>query len=330
MFFPLLSVLLACGVVSDETPATPPSGRTLLLGAYAAARDAYGVGLVPAFIASWKARTGETITVSESYQASGAQARAVKEGLEADVVALSLELDVRTLVEAGLVKDDWNAGPTQGMASHSIVVIAVRPGNPKGIRGWEDLKRPDVEVLTPNVRTSGGAMWNVLGLWGGARRAGHDGLDLLTGVLKRVRVMDKSGRDSIVTFENGVGDAAITYEHEIITAQQQGRQMDAVIPPSTLRIDNPIAIVDTYASQHGNLDLAVAFVDFVRSEEGQRTLVEYGLRSFNPAWNPPNQAQPADLFTITDLGGWSRVKKEVFDTGAVYDQALQAAQLQPL
>jgi sulfate transport system substrate-binding protein len=318
-----LILLLACG--QNERSSSGPEGptRTLTLAAYAAARDAYGGALLPAFAERWRARTGEVLVFAESYQASGAQARAVRDGLEADVVALSLDPDVALLAETGLVTHDWRAGPTRGIASESLVVIAVRPGNPHAIRSWTDLGRPELELLTPNVRTSGGAMWNVLAVWGAACRAGQDGTAALSGVLSRVSVMDKSGRDSLVTFERGVGDAAITYEHEVLVARRAGKAMDYVIPPSTLRIESPIAVVDVYAERHGNAEVARAFVEFVLGDEGQRLLVETGLRSTRILDGLP---EPADLFTVADLGGWAEVQAAVFAKDAAYDRALADAQ----
>lgn len=333
----LLPLLLACSTpepAPEAASAPAAKARTLTLAAYTTPREAYGEAILPAFAKHWLEKTGETVTFEASYQGSGAQARAVKEGLEADVVALSLEPDVQLLVDAGLIQPTWKAGATAGMVTRSIAVIAVRPGNPKKITDWPDLARPDVEVLTPNVRTSGGAMWNVLGIWGAATR-GHAGVaagdvagaeKLLSGVLGRVSVMDKGARESIVNFEKGVGDAAITYENEVLVAKQAGQAMDYVVPGSTIRIDNPIAVVDSYAEKHGNQDLAREFVSFTLNAESQRAFAKYGLRPVDPAAQPADLPTPADLFTIDDLGGWAGAKSAVFADGAAYDRALAAAQ----
>lgn len=334
----LLTLLLACGAPSTPSaePAAPaaPKERTLTLAAYTTPREAYGEAILPAFAKHWKEKTGEDVKFEASYQGSGAQARAVKEGLAADVVALSLEPDVQVLVDAGLVAPTWKEGPSNGMVTRSIAVIAVRKDNPKKIQDWSDLSRADVEVLTPNVRTSGGAMWNVLAIWGAAVR-GHAGNKegdvagaekLLSGVLGRVSVMDKGARESIVNFEKGVGDAAITYENEVLVAQREGQAMDYVVPPSTIRIDNPIAVVDAYAKKHGNEDLAQAFVEFCLTPESQAAYAQYGLRPVDAAAQSPALPQPADLFTIDTLGGWAKVKADIFAEGAAYDRAQQAAQ----
>lgn len=325
----LLSLLFAaCAPAPSGDPPAATRTRKLTLAAYTTPREAYAE-LLPAFAAAWKGKTGEEVRFEESYQGSGAQARAVKEGFEADVVALSLDPDVKVLEDAGLVTHDWRAVAHGGIVTTSLAVIAVRPGNPKGIRDWPDLARADVEVLTPNVRTSGGAMWNVLAIWGAGTR-GHAGIlagddagatGLLRGVLARVSVMDKGARESVVTFEKGVGDAAITYENEVLVARGEGRAMDYVVPPSTIVIENPVAVVDAYASKNGNQDLAAGFVAFLHTPDAQATFARHGLRAVDPGAAPTGLPQPADAFTIRDLGGWSAVKREVFDAGGVYDQA---------
>lgn len=332
-----LSLLLACSNPEPAGPdaATPAAARTrtLTLAAYTTPREAYGKAILPAFAAHWKQKTGEDVKFEESYQGSGAQARAVKEGFEADVVALSLDPDVKVLEDAGLITHDWRAGEHGGIVTDSLAVIAVRPGNPKKLADWPDLARADVEVLTPNVRTSGGAMWNVLAIWGAGVR-GHAGVTagdeagataLLRGVLARVSVMDKGARESIVNFEKGVGDAAITYENEVLVAKKEGQAMDYVVPPSTILIENPVAVVDAYAKKHGNEDIATAFVAFLHGPEAQKAYAEYGLRPVDAAALPPGFPTTADVFTIRDLGGWSATKVKVFDKGGVYDQAAPAS-----
>lgn len=334
----MITLLLALGCSSPApapeagTPA-PAKERRLTLAAYTTPREAYGKAILPAFQAHWKQKTGEDVRFEESYQGSGAQARAVKEGFEADVVALSLEPDVKVLEDAGLVSGSWREGTHAGVVTRSLAVIAVRPGNPKNIQDWTDLARTDVEVLTPNVRTSGGAMWNVLAVWGAGLR-GHAGVaagdeagavGLLRGVLGRVSVMDKGARESIVNFEKGVGDAAITYENEVLVAKQEGQAMDYVVPPSTILIENPVAVVDTYAKKHGNEDIAKEFVAFLHGAEAQKAFAGYGLRPVDEAQQPAGLPASADVFTIRDLGGWDAVKTKVFDKGGVYDQAAPAA-----
>jgi sulfate transport system substrate-binding protein len=302
--------------------------RTLTLAGYTTPREVYGREIIPAFQKMWKEKTGQEVRFEESYLGSGAQARAVVGGFEADVVALSLEPDLQKLVDAELVRPEWKNGPYGGMVSRSIVVLGVRPGNPKGIRDWDDLRRPGIKVLTPSPRTSGGAMWNVAALHGAVAR-GHAGGGarpeaVLGEVLRNVSIMDKGARESMLTFESGVGDVAITYENEAIVARQSGKAMEYVIPRSTILIENPVAVVDAYADRHGNRDLAEAFVAFLSTPEVQRMYARYGLRAVDERVAAETAAQyprVTDLFTIRDLGGWPALTQQLFASGAAFDQA---------
>lgn len=317
-----------CGGAAGESgQGTGARVRTLTLGGYTTPREVYGREIIPAFQKYWKEKTGEEVRFEESYQGSGAQARAIIGGFEADVAALSLEPDIQKLVEAGLITHDWKAKPFGGMVSRSIVVIAVRPGNPKGIRDWDDLRRPDVQVLTPNPRSSGGAMWNIAAIYGAVTR-GHAGRGaspetVLAEIVRNVPIMDKGARESILNFESGVGDAAITYENEVLVARQAGQQIDYVIPRSTILIENPVAVVDVYADKHGNRDLAEAFVAFLSTPEVQRMYARYGLRSVDEQVARETQdiyPPVTDLFTVRDLGDWPKVTATLFEPGALFDQ----------
>lgn len=329
----LVFTLFACG--DPSTGADPgPVTRTLTLAGYTTPREAYETAIFPAFAASWKERTGQDVRFEATWQGSGAQARAVREGLEADLVALSLDPDVQILEEAGMIRHDWRSGPHGGMVSRSLAVLAVRPGNPQAIRDWSDLTRADVSVLTPNVRTSGGAMWNVLAVWGAAIRGRVPGVAagdeaaataLLSGILARVEVMDKGARESIVNFEKGVGDAAITYENEVLVARLAGQQLDYVIPPSTVSIENPLVVVDAYVDAHGNRDLAEAFVAYCHTAEAQRAYARFGLRPVLDEALPAGLPTPGDVFTVSELGGWDVVKPRLFGPGGAYDQAMGGA-----
>lgn len=330
-----LSLLLLLGLGLGCSAERPDAGatRTLVLGAYTTPREAYGERILPAFREIWRERTGEDLRFEASYQGSGAQARAVLGGFEADVVALSLAPDVQQLVDGGLVTHDWRAGERGGMVTRSLVVLAVREGNPKHIRGWEDLTRADVSVLTPNARTSGGAMWNVAALYGAALR-GHAGapagdedaaVDLVARVLANVKVMDKGARESLLTFEKGVGDVAITYENEVLVAKRAGKPIDYIVPTSTILIENPVAVVDRWADRHGNGEVARAFVDYLGTPAAQQAYSEFGLRPVDERYVPPELPAVVDLFTVADLGGWSGVHTTLFAEGARYDQAVTRA-----
>ena len=328
----------ATEVSATEAPATGGDVK-LTLAAYTTPREAYAE-IIPLFQAYWKDKTGQTVTFEESYQGSGAQSRAVVEGFEADVVALSLEADVIRIENAGLITHDWRSEPYGGIVSTSVVAFAVREGNPKNIQDWVDLTQPDLEVLTPNPKTSGGAMWNVLGLYGAAKRGHVEGFtaddagaqDFLLSVLQNVSVMDKGARESITTFEKGIGDVAITYENEVLVGQQAGVNYELVLPTSTIRIDNPVAVVDTYVDKHGTREVAEAFVDFLFTKEAQEIFAKHGLRSPDPevAKSTADQYPPiADIFTIDEFGGWAEATPTFFgDDGIFYKVFTQVQGIQ--
>ncbi len=308
----------------------------LTLGAYTTPREVYGRVLIPGFVREYAQSVGRPVEVRESYLGSGAQARAIASGFEADVAALSLEPDLDTIREANLITHDFRAGEHHGIVTRSVVVIGVRPGNPKNIQNWADLARDGVEVLTPNVRTSGGAMWNVAAIYGAAIR-GHAGVpandpaaavDLLARILRNVKTMDRSGRDSMLTFERGVGDAIITYENEILVGRMGGQRYDYVIPPSTIQIENPIAVVDTFADRHRVREAAEAFIAYLYRPESQRAFADHGYRPVLPELTAELTERfptPPHLFTVADLGGWDRIERDMFAEGAAYDRALQAS-----
>jgi sulfate transport system substrate-binding protein len=339
----VLSLLAACAAPAGNSAATDSAAAstgaiTLTLGAYTTPREAYAE-LIPLFQAQWKEKTGQEVNFEESYLASGAQSRAVVEGFEADVVALSLEADITRIVNAGLITHDWKSGPTKGMVSTSVVAFAVRKGNPKGIQDWADLAKPGVEILTPNPKTSGGAMWNILSLYGAAKRGFVDGVAkdddaaaqaFLLSVLKNVTVMDKGARESITNFEQGVGDVAITYENEVLVAQQGGQEYDMVLPRSSILIENPIAVVDTYVDKHGTREVAEAFVAFLLTKEAQEIFAKHGLRSVDPEVAAATTAQYptlTDQFTIDFFGGWAAATPQFFhETDGIFSKAVVEAQ----
>lgn len=320
---------------NDEADGTGKEVK-LTLAAYTTPREAYSE-IIPLFQAHWKEKTGETVTFEESYQGSGAQSRAVVEGFEADIVALSLEADVIRIEDAGLITHDWRSKPFGGIVSTSVVAFAVREGNSKNIQDWADLAQPGLEILTPNPKTSGGAMWNVLALYGAAKRghvegiaAGDEGAqDFLLSVLQNVTVMDKGARESITNFEKGIGDVAITYENEVLVGQKAGINYELVLPTSTIRIDNPVAVVDAYVDKHGTREVAEAFVDFLFTKEAQEVFARHGLRSpdeevakTTAATYPPIE----DLFTIDDFGGWKEATPAFFGEQGIFYKVFEQVQ----
>lgn len=351
-----LTLLAACGGAPSGATTAPTAGSaaapaatsaapaasngkevTLILGAYTTPREAFAK-LIPIFKEQYKKETGQDVTFQESYLGSGAQSRAIAEGFEADVTALSLQADVDRIEKAGLITHDWKNGPTKGMMSDSVVAFAVRKGNPKGIKDWSDLAKPGVQVLTPNPATSGGAMWNILALYGAAKRGFVDGVakdddaaatEFLKSVLKNVTVFDKGARESITNFEKGVGDVAITYENEVLVGQQKGQDYELVIPRSTILIENPVAVVDSYADKHGTRAAAEAFVKFLFTAEAQKVFAETGLRSVDPAVAKETAANyPAvqDLWDINYFDGWSKATPKYFGEDGIYTKAVAEVQ----
>jgi sulfate/thiosulfate transport system substrate-binding protein len=299
-----LAFLAGCGGVSNESGG---DGDRLTLAAYSTPREVYEE-LVPAFA---KTAAGKGVRFDQSYGSSGEQSRAVEAGLPADVVAFSLEPDVTRLVEAGFVGEGWAEDEYKGMVSRSVVVLAVRKGNPENIRGWDDLLRDGVEVITPNPFTSGGARWNVMAGYGAQLEQGkteEQGVEFLRTLFRHVSVQDKSARESLQTFAGGKGDVLIAYENEAITAQQKGEELDYVIPDQTILIENPIAVTTRAPAA------ARRFVDFLRTPGSQRVFAEKGYRSIvDGLVDQERYPRPKTLFTIGDLGGWDEVQKRFFD-----------------
>ena len=306
--------------------------KVLTLAAYTVPKEAFQEDIIPAFQRYWKAKTGQDVEFNQAYEASGTQARNIVNGLEADVAFLSLEGDIEKIRKAGLITHDWKKRANGGMAAYSVVALATRAGNPKGIKDWPDLTKPGVEVLSPNPGTSGGAKWNVLGIYGAGYLPNKDvqsAESLLEGVRKNIMVMDKSGRESFSTFEHGAGDVSITYENEALRAMESGRKYDLIVPPTTILIENPVAVVDRNADKHGVREVADAFVRFLYADEAQRAFAKHHFRPVRPHIAKEFAAQypePPRLFTVKDLGGWNAVDDRVFGPNGAWARANLAAQ----
>lgn len=299
---------------------------TITFVGFAVPREAYRE-LFPIFQEQWEAETGQRVEFEESYAASGAQARAIAGGFEADVAALSLEGHINIIEEAGLITHDWKA-EYNGTISTSIAVLAVRPGNPENITDWADIARDGIEVITPDPATSGGAQWNILAAYGAAERGfvegypeGEEGAtEFLSRVIDNVLVFDRDGRESYLTFENGIGDVAITYENEIYAAWESGAEVEVVYPRSTILIENPIALIDENVEKHGNREAVEGLLAFLRTPEAQRIFAAHGFRPILP----DVAAEPEivelfpeieDLFTIRDqFQDWDYVSNGLFGT----------------
>ena len=303
----IASVVLAILLGAGACGGTSGGSGGLRLVAYSTPQEAYEE-IIPAFK---QTAAGGGVGFSQSYGASGDQERAVEAGLKADVVALSLAPDVDKLVDAGKVAAGWNKDEYDGFVTNSVVVFAVRKGNPKNIRTWDDLIKDGVEVIEPNPFTSGGAKWNIMAAYGSQLEQGkspQQARDYLAQLFKNVPVQDKSAREALQTFVGGKGDVLLAYENEAITAQQKGEDVDYVVPDETILIQNPIAVT-TNAK-----DKAQAFVDFTRSEDAQKIFAEKGYRSVIPSLvDKSRYPTPPGLFEITKFGGWDRVNDEFFD-----------------
>ncbi len=308
-----LMAVTACGGASDSIDggsSTDKGSKSLSLIAYSTPQVVYDE-MIPEF---QKTGSGEGVGFKSSFGASGEQSRAVEAGLKADVVSFSIEPDITRLVDAGLVAKDWSAKPHKGLVTTSVVSFIVRKGNPKNIKTWDDLLKPGVSVLTPNPFTSGAAKWNLLAGYGAKSDGGKDpeaGLDYVRELItKHVKVQDKSGREALQTFTSGTGDVLLSYEYEATTARKKGEELDYVIPEDTINIEIPIAVTENAKPQ------AQEFVDFVLSEAGQEKFADWGYRPVNEqvlAANKSKFPEPAGLFTIRDLGGWTKVNDELFD-----------------
>jgi sulfate/thiosulfate transport system substrate-binding protein len=310
-FLPLL--VLAAGVVVGARAAT--ASTTLSLVAYSTPKDAYGK-IISAFQAT---SAGKNVSFNQSYGASGDQARAVAAGLSADIVALSLEPDVSTLVKKGIVPSNWNQNRYHGMVTDSVVVFVVRDGNPKNIHTWADLAKSGVQVITPNPFTSGGARWNVMAAYGAQRAQGKtdsQAIAYLKKLFKNVSVLPKSAREATQVFASGKGDVLLTYENEAIYANKKGVHTEYVLPKQTILIENPVALTKS-GLKHSE---AKAFLKFLWSSKAQKLFGDTGYRPVLKSVASSAKysfKQPKSLFTINSkalgLRGWKSVQYRFFD-----------------
>ena len=308
---PLL--VLATGLVAGAPAATEKT--TLNLVAYSTPKDAYGK-IIPAFQST---AAGKDVSFNQSYGASGDQARAVAAGLDADIVALSLEPDIATLVKNGIVPTNWNNNRFHGMVTDSIVVFVVRDRNPKHVRTWADLAKKGVEVVTPNPFTSGGARWNVMAAYGAQRAQGKSdkqAIDYLKKLFKNVPVLPKSAREATQIFAQGKGDVLLTYENEAIYANKKGVHTEYVLPKQTILVENPVALTKD-GLKHRQ---AKAFERFLWSSKAQKLYADTGYRPVvkSVAKSPKYRfRKPRSLFTVNSkqlgLRGWKSVQYRFFD-----------------
>ncbi|MGZ3183028.1 MAG: sulfate ABC transporter substrate-binding protein [Telluria sp.] len=324
---------LAAAVLALAGAAVQAADVTLLNVSYDPTRELYQ-DINAAFAKQWKAQTGDTVHVKQSHGGSGKQARAVIDGLAADVVTLGLAYDVDEVARHGLLAADWQKRLAHNSTPYSsTIVFLVRKGNPKGIRDWNDLVKPGVAVVTPNPKTSGGARWNYLAAYGYALRqpGGTDasGREFLKKLYKNVPVLDSGARGATTTFvERGIGDVLIAWENEALLAIKElgPDKVDLVAPPASILAEPPVAVVDKVVDKHGTRKVAEAYLNFLYTDAGQEIIARNYYRPTveKEAKKYAAQFPAVRLFTIRDVAGdWTSAQKTHFADGGVFDQIYQ-------
>lgn len=326
----VLAMLLAAGLGrGDEEP------LRLLNVSYDVSREFYKE-FDTAFANHWRAENGTDITIDVSHGGSSKQARAVADGLEADVVTMNQETDVNLLVRASLVAHDWRTRfPDNSSPYTSTIVFLVRRGNPEGIKDWGDLARPGVEVIVPNPKTSGNGRYAYLAAWawaqareGGSAKAGRA---FVTDLFRNVPVLETGGRAATTTFiERGIGDVLLTFESEVlqITRHFNPDDFETVVPSMSIEAEFPVAVVDKVVDEHGTRDAAVEYLRYLWSEEGQRLAVKHYYRPRKMGLAPEGIFPELKLVTVDEVfGGWSTAQRVHFDDGGEFDDVTEPASL---
>ena len=323
-----LAATLAISTLGLMAPAL--ADQTILNVSYDPTRELYKA-YDDLFAAHWKQLTGETVTIQQSHGGSGAQARAVIDGQPADVVTLAVESDIDAIAQkTGKIPANWKTLLPNGSAPYtSTIVFLVRAGNPKGIKDWDDLVKPGVQVITPNPKTSGGARWNYLGAWGYALRkyGSEDAAKEFVGKLyKNVPVLDSGARGSTTTFvQREIGDVAISWENEAFLALKEfgADKFEIVVPSVSILAEPTVSVVDKVARKKGTEAVAKAYLEYLYSDEGQNVAARNFYRPRNAAVAAKYAGNFAklDLFTIDEVfGGWTKAQKTHFADGGVFDQ----------
>lgn len=316
-------------VAAAILPITAQADSSLLNVSYDVTREFYK-DFNPSFIKYWKQKTGETITINQSHGGSSKQARAVTDGLEADVISMNQAPDIDILYDRGrLIPKDWQKRlPNASSPTTSTTVFLVRKGNPKSIKDWDDLIKPGIAVIIPNPKTSGNGKYSYLAAWGYVLKKGGDDAkakEFVTKLFKNVPVLDTGGRGATTTFaQRGIGDALLTFENEVsLIKKELGDQFDVVYPSSSILAENPVAIVDKFVDKHHTRALAQAYVDYHYSEVGQEIAAQHYLRPRleSVAAKHKYQFKDLDLFTVDEtFGGWAKAQKTHFADGGTFDQ----------
>ena len=326
--------LMALAIVANAvfpSPARAQTTTTILNVSYDPTRELYE-DYNAVFVKHWKATTGQDLSIQQSHGGSGKQARAVIDGLEADVVTLGLAYDIDAIADkAQLLPPDWQKRlPDNSTPYTSTIVLLVRKGNPKAIKDWDDLAKPDVSVITPNPKTSGGARWNYLAAWGYALKHNRGdqakARDFVARIYKNVPVLDSGARGSTTTFvERGLGDVLIAWENEALVALKEfgSDEFEVVYPSVSILAEPPVAIVDKVAQRHGTTAVAEAYLKYLYSAEGQEVIARnfFRPRLTSVAGKYRKQFPAIPMFTVDDtFGGWRTAQKTHFADGGVFDQ----------
>lgn len=301
---------------------------TLLNVSYDPTRELY-VDYNKSFIKYWKKKTGQNVKINQSHGGSGAQARAVIDGLQADVVTLALAYDVTAIAKTGLIKEGWQDRLAKNSAPYtSTIVLLVRKGNPKGIKDWDDLIKPGVSVITPNPKTSGGARWNYLAAWGYALAHNNNNADkakeFVAALYKNVPVLDSGARGSTTTFvDKGIGDVLIDWENEAyLSKKEYGDKFEIVTPSLSILAEPTVAVVTKNVEKHDTREVSTAYLDYLYTEEGQKIVAKNFYRPSNPkiAQQFESQFPKLNLITIKDFGGWDKAQATHFADKGTFDQ----------
>ena len=313
----------------ERAEAQTPKKQSLLLVSYAVTKAAYDK-IIPLFEKDWKSKTGQDIDINGSYGGSGSQTRAVIDGLEADVVGLAMAADVAKLQEKGLIKPGWEKEfPNNSVPTNSTVVAFLRPGYPNKINGWKDLDNKNVESVLANPKTSGGARWNFLALWGSVTRAGGTEAQArayVTSVYRNVENLPKDAREATDAFlKRGQGDVLLNYENEAILARSLGElKQPFVVPEVNILIEGPVAVVDRNVDARGTRKPAEALAAYLQTPDAQRVFAEQGFRPVNPqVWQEVKSrfAPVPKPFTVAVFGGWETVESTFFvKSGGLWDE----------
>ena len=321
-----LHMALGASALALLAAAQPASTQELLNVSYDPTRELYE-DINEAFSAYWEAQGNEPVSIEQSHGGSGSQARAVIDGLAADVVTLALAADIDKIAEAGLLAEDWQTRlPHNSSPYTSTIVFLVREGNPEGIRDWGDLIKDGVEVITPNPKTSGGARWNYLAAWAWAEKNGQDPQAFVSELFKHVPVLDSGARGATTTFaQRGIGDVLLAWENEAYLALNElgEDQFDIVTPSVSILAEPPVAIVDANIADDAERALAEAYLNFLYTPEAQAIIFADYYRGWDSsAANADDVARfpELELATIADFGGWKEAQATHFDDGGIFDQ----------